>query len=138
MLDNTGTINMYRGMIFGITGRIGGREDIWKLWDDFGIEEADMLGYWDDNCPVKTNCSDVPVTVYRKDGTSLIALASWSRKPENVKLDVDWKALGLDPKTAVLRAPNVGKWQQARIFKPGDPIPLPVGKGWFLIAEAGP
>ena len=135
MLDNTGTINMYRGMVYGITGRIGGREDIWKLWDDFGIADAQMLGYWDKRCPVRTDCTDVPVTVFRKDGKSLIALASWSRKPETVTLEVDWAALGLDRATAVLRAPAVGEWQAEASFKPGEPLPLPVGKGWFLIAE---
>lgn len=137
MLDNTGTVNMYRGMIYGLTGRIGGRENIWKLWDDFGIAEAEMLGYWNRQCPARTNCADVPVTVFRKPDRSLIILASWSRKPETVTMEVDWQALGLRPETSILRAPEVGQWQQAAIFAPGAPFTLPVGKGMFLIAEPG-
>jgi hypothetical protein len=135
MLDNTGTINMYRGMLYGLTGRIAGKEDIWQLWDEFGIADAEMLGYWDKRCPVKTDCADVLATVYRRKGKSLVCLASWSRKPEQVKLTVDWQALGLDPKTTVLRAPAVGKWQSAGAFKPDAALPIPAAKGCFLIAE---
>jgi len=135
MLDNTGTINMWRGMIYGITGRIRGREHIWKLWDDFGIADAEMLGYWDDKCPVKTDCKDVLATVYRKPDKTLIALATWSRKDEQVRLTIDWKALGLDPAAVKLHAPTVPGMQEARTFQPDEPIPIKKAGGWFLIAE---
>ena len=136
MLDNTGTINMWRGMIYGITGRIRGREYIWKLWDDFGIADAEMLGYWDDKCPVKTGSKDVLATVYRKKGKSLIALATWSRKTETVKLRIDWPALGLDPEAVQIRAPEIKGLQKPREFRMGEALTIPKGGGWMLIAES--
>ena len=28
---------------------------MWKAWDDFGIAEARMVGYWEPDCPVHTD-----------------------------------------------------------------------------------
>ena len=135
MLQNTGTVNLWRGMIYGLTGRVGGREHVWKLWDDFGIAEADWLGYWDPACPVRTGCKDVLATVYRKPGKSLIAVATWSRKTETVTLAIDWKVLGLDPKTVRLHAPAVKGLQEARDLKVGQALEIPAGSGCLIIAE---
>ena len=135
LLDNTGTVNLWRANLYGITGRVAKRESIWKLWDDFGIADAQWLGYWDPKCPVRTDSKDVLATAYRKDGKTLIALATWSRKPEQVKLTIDWKALGLDPKTVRLHAPAVEGLQKPQQLKVGEPLPIPVGGGWLLIAE---
>lgn len=63
----------------------------------------------------------------------LIALASWAGGPVEVRLAIDWKALGLDPKTAVLRAPAIDKFQDAAEFKPGDPVRVEPGQGWLLV-----
>jgi len=135
LLDNTGTANLWRANLYGITGRVARRESIWKLWDDFGIADAQWLGYWHPKCPVRTDCQDVLATAYRTPGRTLIAVATWSRKPERVKLTIDWKALGLDPKTARLHAPALEGLQKAQELKAGEPLPVPVAGGWLLIAE---
>jgi hypothetical protein len=71
--------NPYRGMIYGMTGRQHPSAPyMWQFWDEFGIQDAEMLGYWDPKCPVKTDHPRVLATVYRKPGKSLIALAHWS------------------------------------------------------------
>ena len=47
--------NLFRGMVFGMTTRYACTDistPIWKLWDSFGIEEAEMVGWWDDDAPV--------------------------------------------------------------------------------------
>ncbi|MDD4869932.1 MAG: DUF6067 family protein [Kiritimatiellae bacterium] len=136
MLEDTGTGNLWRGMLYGLAGRnVANCENVWKLWDDFGIQDAEWLGYWDPKCPARTDCKDVLVTVYRKPGKALIAIATWSLKEENVKLTVDWAALGLDPATVRLRAPTIPKMQDERTFKLDETIPVKVAGGWFLIAE---
>jgi hypothetical protein len=67
-------------------------------------------------------------------GTSaLIALASWAGQPVDVRLAIDWKKLGLDPRTAALRAPAIDKFQEAAEFKPGGPVRVEPGKGWLLV-----
>ncbi len=79
MLDYRTGGNPYRGMIYGMTGRFHpSMPSMWKLWDNFGIETAEMIGYWDRRCPVKTDNPSVLATVYKKDGKTLIALADWT------------------------------------------------------------
>ena len=63
----------------------------------------------------------------------MIALASWAKEPVHVRLAIDWKKLGLDPKKAVLRAPAIDNFQDAAEFEPGDPIRVEPGKGRLLI-----
>ncbi len=47
MLDDTHTANSWRGMIYGISGRqLEEAPAIYKLWDDFGIQDSEWIGYW--------------------------------------------------------------------------------------------
>lgn len=139
MLQNNG--NPWRGMIYGMTARYYSGADpkhIWKLWDDFGIAQAKMLGYWSPACPVHTDNPDVLATAYVRKGRTLISLASWSKEPVSVQLRIDWKALGLDPAKVRLVAPAVQGFQGAASFSIDDPIPVEPGKGWLLIASEAP
>jgi hypothetical protein len=141
MLQDGG--NAWRGMVFGMTARLpwaGDPRPLWKVWDDFGITASDMVGWWVDGNPVKTGNPDVLATSYVRKGEGkgrpasvLIALASWAKEPVDVRLKIDWKALGLDPKTASFKAPAIEKFQDALEFKPGDPIRVEPGKGWLLV-----
>jgi len=136
MLQNNG--NPWRGMIYGMTNRLGWGGDprnIWKFWDEFGIQDAQMIGYWDKNCPVKTDNENILVTVYRKKGKSLISIASWAKESTTCKLYIDWNALGLDEKKVSLYAPEIEGFQQSAIFKPTDEIPIEPGRGWMLIIK---
>jgi hypothetical protein len=79
MLNYENGGNAYRGMVYGMTGRQHpSAPAMWRFWDEFGIQDAEWLGYWDPRCPVKTDRDDLLATVYRKPGKSLIALAHWS------------------------------------------------------------
>jgi hypothetical protein len=141
MLEGGG--NPWRGMVFGMTSRLpwaGDPRPMWKIWDEFGIVGSEMIGWWVDANPVKTGNRDVLATAYIKraggaeEKTSvLVALASWAKEPMEVRLAIDWRKLGLDPKKIVLRAPEIDKFQDAAEFKPGDPIRVDPGKGWLLV-----
>jgi hypothetical protein len=50
---------------------------MWRFWNEFGIQDAEWLGYWDPRCPVRTDNPAAMATVYRKQGKSLIALGHW-------------------------------------------------------------
>jgi hypothetical protein len=145
MLQDGG--NPWRGMAFGMTARLpwaGDPRPLWKVWDEFGITESEMIGWWVDGNPVRTGNSGVLATSYvrrRSAGKGkgatggdavMIALASWSTEPVDVRLTIDWKKLGLDPKKTGLHAPAIDKFQDAAGFKPGDPIRVQPGKGWLL------
>lgn len=55
MLEGGG--NPWRGMLYGMTGRSPRVDNgsLWKLWDSFGMQHSEMIGYWVKDNPVKTN-----------------------------------------------------------------------------------
>ncbi len=78
MLEYQNGGNPYRGMIYGMTGRLHpSASAMWRFWDEVGIQDARMIGYWQPDCPVHTSRPDVLATVYRKPGQAVIALAHW-------------------------------------------------------------
>lgn len=138
MLQDGG--NAWRGMIYGMTNRMPWSDNadprpIWKLWDDFGIKGSEMIGYWSENCPVKTTNDKVLATVYKKNGTALISLASWAEVDVNIKLNIDWKKLGIDPGNAMITAPAIKNFQPAKSFEVNEDIPVAKNKGWLLIVK---
>jgi len=136
--------NRWLGMVFGMTARspwTGGADNraIWKVWDEFGIGEARMVGWWEKDCPVRAENGDVKATAYiRKGGRVLLALGNWSRKEVKTRLLLDWKALGLERAGAVLYAPAIHSFQPEAVFDPDDPIPLPAHKGRLLYVKRAP
>jgi hypothetical protein len=133
--------NPWRGMLYGMTNRLHWQGDpraVWKVWDEFGIQDARMIGYWENDCPARAEHKDVLATVYQKPGRSLLAVASWAPERATCKLAVDWAALGLDPKKASFYAPEIQGFQPARLFKPGEAIPLAPRRGWLFYLDEQP
>jgi hypothetical protein len=114
MLNECG--NAFRGMVYGMTSRLGWTgcdpSAIWKLWDSFGIKDAQMIGYWDPALPLKCSDSDVKVTVYKKNNKLMIAYASWAKTDAHISLSVDWKALNIDPSKMKAFAPKIDGFQE--------------------------
>jgi hypothetical protein len=113
----------------------GDPRPIWNVWDKFGIQGSEMIGFWVPTSPVKTNNPEILATVYRKDHKTLLSIASWAQNPEKVKLSIDWKQLGIDPLKAKLTAWEVKDFQPATVFNPGDEILVQPKKGWLLVIE---
>jgi hypothetical protein len=136
MLQDGG--NQWRGLIYGMTSRApwsGDPTNIWKLVDDFGIQQSEMIGYWVEGCPVKTGRPDILATVYQSKGKALIAIASWAAGPARISLDIDWKALGIDPAKAKFTLPAVKGFQDAGEIRVGDSFTVPSGKGLAIIVN---
>jgi hypothetical protein len=134
MLQDGG--NPWRGMVFGMTARLpwaGDPRPIWRAWDDFGMAESRMIGWWVRSRPVRTGRDDVLATTYLRPGTAMVALASWARDTVDVTPAIDWRALGVDSATARIRAPAIDGFQPAATFRPGEAIAVPPGKGWLLV-----
>ncbi|HVW13839.1 MAG TPA: glycoside hydrolase domain-containing protein [Mucilaginibacter sp.] len=132
--------NPWRGMVYGMTNRMPWSDNadprpIWKVWDDFGMQGTKMIGYWVENNPVKTSDPAVLATVYKKHKSALVAIGSWADNDTNIRLSIDWKALGIDPAKATITAPEVKNFQPAAEFKDGQDIPVTKGKGWMLIIK---
>ena len=138
MLQDGG--NAWRGMIYGMTNRMPWSDNadpstLWKVWDDFGMKGSSMIGYWSDNCPVKTNNEKVLTTVFKKKGAALIAMASWADEEVNIQILIDWKKLGIDSSKAILYAPLVKNLQPAADFSIFDKLKVEKGKGWLLVVK---
>lgn len=136
MLEGGG--NPWRGMLYGMTGRSLRVDNgpLWKLWDSFGMQNSEMIGYWVKDNPVKTGSEKTLATVYSHMGDkALISLATWEDTDAKVKLSIDWAKLGLDPSKVILHAPAIENFQQETTWKPGDEIVVPKGKGLLIIAK---
>ncbi len=137
MLQDGG--NRYLGMVYGATARHSWAEHspvpVWKLWKSFGIKDARMIGYWSEDRIMETTHPNVKATAYVKDGKVLISLGNFDKNDLRVRLVIDWEKFGADPSGYTLTAPEVSNFQPARIFSPGEEIPVKAKEGWLLILE---
>ncbi|RAJ27036.1 glycoside hydrolase domain-containing protein [Pedobacter cryoconitis] len=138
MLEGGG--NPWRGMVYGMTNRMpwsanADPRPIWKIWDSFDLQHSRMIGYWVKSNPVKITAANVLATVYLKDKKALIAVASWAKEDMKVKLQLDWKALGIDPKKAKLKAPAIRNFQPAGSYAVNEEILVKKGEGLLLVLE---
>lgn len=131
--------NLWRGMVYGMLVRrpwSGDPRPAWRLIDAFGmVPGTDMIGWWDPANPVRPGHPDALATLYRRpDGKTLLAIANFGKgkDPIATKLNIDWKALGIDPAKAKWVATPSQGFQEAATFAPGDDIPLAPGRGWLL------
>jgi len=97
-------------------------DSILKTLDEPGL---DVYRYWDERPqPVVSDNADAPTIVYSVPGKqAVVAVASYSRKDEQVALKVDLKALGLDASCKVVDAET------------GQELPLQDGKVGFLLKK---
>ena len=99
MLEGGG--DFYAGMLYGMNNRFGwgytNAVQMYRVWDDFGISDSRMLGYWHSENPVKTDNENVLATVYLKENESLICLYNFSDKRESFSIKIDNKLMGFYP-----------------------------------------
>lgn len=135
MLQDGG--NRYLGMVYGATARHSygpfSPAPVWSLWKSFDIEEATMIGYWDKECPIKTNHPNVKATVYTHPDKVLIAIGNFDSGDQSIHLSFDWKALGMNVSNVLLKAPFVEHFQEEQLFNLGQPILIRSKEGKLLI-----
>ena len=138
MLNKGG--NPWRGMVFGITNRLGWfkaktPEYIWKFWDDYHIQRKQMIGFWNDETPVKTNNPETEATVYKGKDEVIIAVANWTPNPIKCKLIIDWKSLGLSPDSITAEIPAVQDFQEASSIDLSKEISMDGEKGFLIVLK---
>ena len=137
MLQDGG--NRFLGMLYGETARDAYGEfsprPVWDLWKTFGITGARMIGYWDKECPVQTGNPNVKATVYVKPEQILISIGNFDDNDQDIKLSIDWKALGLNPGSVILTAPAVKNFQDAKTIDVNDILHVKSKQGWLLILQ---
>jgi hypothetical protein len=138
MLDHP---NPWHGMVFGMRTRwpwSGDPRAQWQLEREFGIEDAEFIGWWDPACPVKSSNPDCKVSVFQKSGKTFVAIASWAQQKVSLSLEIDWTALGLAPKRASLWVPPCNGLQDELVYAPGSAIQVMPNQGVFLILDEEP
>ncbi len=92
--------NQFRGLVFGMLPRLpwsGNPVPLWNLWNQFGMKDAKMFGYWDEHCPVRTDNTSLSATVYVNGKKALVVIANWTDMPQQAKITLDKAALGFKP-----------------------------------------
>lgn len=139
MLEGGG--NPWFGLVHGMTGRLGWQGNptgVWKLWDDFGVQDAEFIGWWaEEECPVR--CADplVKATVWKKNDATMVAVANFSKEPKQAALEIDWKALGRDPAKTKLYFPAMSVPKQKASLREVNALPMlqPYTGAVFIIDE---
>ncbi|HCM78032.1 MAG TPA: hypothetical protein DIS90_16735 [Cytophagales bacterium] len=107
---------------------------IWQFWDEFGIQDTDMIGYWANDNPVKINHEKVKATLYKKNDALLIAIASWAEDDVKVNLEIDWRAMGLKPRS-LMQMPAIKDYQEEKTLAIKDAFVIPKGKGFLIVIQ---
>jgi hypothetical protein len=132
--------NRWLGMLFGMTVRHPWMTEgvtcdprpIWKILDEFQIQKAEMIGFWEDSPLVTTNDDEVKVTTFLRKDSILLAIGNFSDLPKAVSLNIDFEKLGIDVKTSELTAPEIKDFQTAYKWKPNEKITIRPRKGWLV------
>ena len=130
--------NPWLGMVYGATSRHSAGFNpapMWKLWREWGIELSKMIGYWDEKPVVKTSHPEVMATAFVKPDGAFIAVGNFSWKKQSVTLDIDWKALGLDPSKVEIFMPEIEEFQSAQTLTPSSRISIDVKRGVVVIVK---
>ncbi len=131
--------NRFLGAVYGMTNRHSwtpvSPAPVWKLWDEFGIADARMVGYWDEAPAVTADQPGVRATAFVKEGETLISVGNFSDRDISARLDIDFQALGLDPARVECVLPEVKDFQAQGLYRPGEPIAIPAKQGKLLILK---
>lgn len=137
MSETLNSHNYWRGMIHGMTPRLGWSGDpsaIWKLYDALNMQDATIRGYWDPDCPVEVSSPDVKATVYVMKDKALVVLANWTDKDLATSLAVSDIKLGFAP--GKVSMPEMEGIQDAvDSIDLSQPLSLKGGKGAFIMLE---
>lgn len=136
MLEKGG--NPWLGMVYGATARHSAGFNpapMWKLWREWGIDSSKMIGYWDEEPVVATSHPEVKATAFVKEDGALIAVGNFSWKKQNIALEIDWKALGLDPSKVEIYMPEIEEFQSAQQLTPKSRIAIDIKRGCIVIVK---
>jgi len=140
MLEGGG--NPWRGMVFGMTNRLGWAgptpEHIWRFWDEHQFVGREMIGFWDANCPAKTDTPNLGATVFRGETDAVVAVANWTDRPVEGKIVVDWRTLGLNADACTAVAPAIEDFQEGGVIDLAEPLHIEGRKGIVFVLRPAP
>ena len=123
-------------MTFCMTPRLpwsGDPRPLWKLYDDFGMEEAVMYGFWNADSPLRSDNEAILPTIYVKKDKAVIVVANWTDRPAACRLSLDTGDLGFIPSKVSL--PEMAGIQAAGQVDLSGKIEVEGNKGLFILLE---
>jgi len=140
MLEGGG--NPWRGLLFGMTNRLGWAgstpEHIWRFWDEYRFVEREMVGFWDASCPVTTDTASLGASVFRGEKDAVVAVTNWTDKPVEGRLVIDWRAMGLNADACVAILPAITSLQEAGTLDLTRPVRIEGRKGIVFVLRPAP
>ncbi|MBQ6284629.1 MAG: hypothetical protein IJK70_07560 [Bacteroidales bacterium] len=131
--------NRWCGMVYGMTNRAGWSGNypnyIWSFWDKYDIASKELLGYWDERCPVSTDNDMVKASLYKGENSAIIAVACWGDSDVTCDINIDWAKLGLDRSKVKIVQPAVTDFQEERTNPSLKGIKVPQGKGYLFVIQ---
>lgn len=129
--------NIWRGMIYCMPPRLawsGNPVPLWKLWDQIGMQDAVMYGYWNPKVAVRSDSPEVLATVYKiGSDKALVVIANWTSETQQVQFTVDEQLLGFIPSRSYL--PEMEKLQEEADIDLSKPQPIAGSSGLFILLE---
>jgi hypothetical protein len=135
--------NPWLGMVFGMTTRLPWSTEgvlcnpvaIWNIWDEFGIEESSMQGFWEEEPVITTDHPHVKATAYVREGKVLLSLGNFSDEAHEVKLRIDWNRLDFGPEQIRCIAPEIDNFQEYGEWELDKKIRVEPRRGCLLYME---
>ena len=95
-----------------------------------------FVGYWDENCPVKTGEKDLFASVYAQKGRLLIVYFNMAEVDKDFLFNVkSLKDLGFDPETAQVALPDIPGFQQGRKLAILNKLTVSPGQAVLLLVS---
>ncbi len=133
MLEYTTGGNRYKLMLYCMTSReLSGYTDMYTYWDLVGIPQSKIIGYWDRKPVAKTGDDKIFATAYKCKDRTVIAVASWHKQDKEIKLDIDWKALGINKAKAKVSKPFIPYFQWAEDDVDLNNLTVPADGGFII------
>ncbi len=140
MLEGGG--NPWRGMVFGVTGRAPAVDNraLWNFWSRWGLDRAQMIGFWSADRPVRTGHPQVLATTWLTGSGAVVAVASWADEPVEISLEFGGgtPAAGAEPAAGAvnpvgdLTAPAISGFQEPRVYVSGETFLIQPNRGLIL------
>ena len=133
--------NPFRGLLFGMTDRAGwggGPAGLWKFFDEVKLGDMELVGWWDDECPVKVSGSEeIKASVWKGKGDAVLVVANFSKEPRTATIAFDARRLGFDGAKTKWTQPEIaGVQKSAAAPDLTAPVTVPGEKGFILYADS--
>jgi hypothetical protein len=137
MLQDGG--NRWLGMLFGSTTRYNygpcDPSPIWKFWSDYRIDQAEMVGFWDEHPLVSTAHPEVKVTSYTHEDMIIMAVGNFTSEMQDIRLDIDWSQIPFDKESAAFFVPEIKDYQSAMEMNPDSVLRIDAKKGLLIVVR---